>query len=210
MRIATRTWRNSHAVPTGAACSPASVDAPARPRKEEPVAVAARAAQPDALREARVPASRPPPAVRDHSSARIDRGVACALRLRLRRRREHDSRPVLLAPRGWHGPQPEANVAAQRGTSRNGGVRVDAADVSRGEAEAVWRRRRRRRDEEERACERDEREAQPHRRSLTHARAIGTTKLMFSPAPETRTPTMRPCLSSAGPPEFPGFAAASV
>ena len=33
---------------------------------------------------------------------------------------------------------------------------------------------------------------------------------MFSPPPATRTPTTRPFRSSAGPPELPGFAAASV
>src|SRR5206468_7292680 len=39
---------------------------------------------------------------------------------------------------------------------------------------------------------------------------IGTAKFRFSPPPETSTPTTRPCLSIAGPPELPGFAAASV
>ena len=39
---------------------------------------------------------------------------------------------------------------------------------------------------------------------------IGTAKFMFSPPPLTSTPTMLPSRSTAGPPEFPGFAAASV
>ena len=47
-------------------------------------------------------------------------------------------------------------------------------------------------------------------RSERQTLPIGTAKLRFSPPPETRMPTTRPCLSTAGPPEFPGFAAASV
>ena len=42
-------------------------------------------------------------------------------------------------------------------------------------------------------------------------RAIGTAKLRPLPRiPETSTPTTWPCPSMAGPPELPGFAAASV
>jgi len=45
---------------------------------------------------------------------------------------------------------------------------------------------------------------------LAHASRMGTAKLMFSPPPATSTPTTLPFRSSAGPPELPGLAAASV
>lgn len=51
---------------------------------------------------------------------------------------------------------------------------------------------------------------QEHFLTVTQVRWIGTRKLRFSPPPERRTPTMLPWLSTAGPPEFPGLAAASV
>ena len=47
-------------------------------------------------------------------------------------------------------------------------------------------------------------------RRATHARSIGTVKLRSCPSPASRTPTTFPSRSSAGPPEFPGLAAASV
>ena len=42
------------------------------------------------------------------------------------------------------------------------------------------------------------------------ARSIRTAKFTFWPPPEMSTPTTRPWRSIAGPPELPGFAAASV
>ena len=47
-------------------------------------------------------------------------------------------------------------------------------------------------------------------RRATHARSIGTVKSRSCPSPASRTPTTFPSRSSAGPPEFPGLAAASV
>src|SRR3954463_8353224 len=65
----------------------------------------------------------------------------------------------------------------------------------------------------------ERRQGQPRRRpaalaqqlrSFRQSWRIGIAKFRFSPPPATRTPTTWPCLSSAGPPELPGLAAASV
>jgi hypothetical protein len=47
-------------------------------------------------------------------------------------------------------------------------------------------------------------------RIATQARWIGARKFRFSPPPERRMPTTAPFASTAGPPELPGLAAASV